>query len=251
LCRAGAPPARNAPVRAVMRSSIVLAATVLGASLITVTGKVVVTGDQEEVQFVRQDGKTCSLTFDGDKLSASCPIKDSSGMEARLAALEAQVRNLIPAPPPSPPPPSPPPPPPPPAAAPTAVGVQVRLGMYGNSNTLNLGSSFAHCTVSDVYCDTSKFSCSGSGTTMKITKTSGNGLASRAMKRNYICGAGNLPTSFTGSMSGNGIHYYKPSFATIAANGNEIKSISWSCSPAMPAYVYTSWNEDLSCTFTY
>jgi len=243
-------PRHEGAVNVIMRR-IVLAATVLGASLLTVAGKVVVTGDQEEVEFLRQDGKTCSLKFDGNKLSASCPIEDSSGMEARLRALEAQVRNLIPYPPPSPPPPSLSPPPPPPAAAPTAVGVQVRMGMYGDSNTLSLGSTFSHCTPSDVYCDTSKVSCSGSGTTMSITKTAGNGLGGRLMRRNYVCGAGNLPTSFIGSMSGNGVHYYRPTFATIAADGTEIKSISWSCSPAMPQYVYTSWNEALSCTLTY
>ena len=116
----GMPPRRHA-----------LVLCLLGAR--AVESKITVAGDQETVDFVRQDGKSCTLSFDGDKLSANCPI-EGLGLEARLAALEQKnaeledkLRKLLPAPPPSPPPlnpsplpappphPSPPPPPPPPA----------------------------------------------------------------------------------------------------------------------------------------
>ena len=101
----------------------VLAAFVLAS---VADAEVFVSGDRQEMLFIRQDGKNCTLTFNGDELSSTCPIKDAgaTALETRLAALEALVGSLLPPPPPpssppvqsphpSPPWPEPSPPPPP------------------------------------------------------------------------------------------------------------------------------------------
>ena len=130
-----------------------------------------------------------------------------------------------------------------------AVGLQVYMGMYGRPgrNHVDLGSSFASCTPSDVSCDATA-TCSGVGTSMRVDCTSC--LSAKLMARNYDCG-GNLPTSFTASMSGSGVHNYSPTFWTVDASGKFISPVQYTCAPVLARHLYPSWNLVTSCTLQY
>ena len=75
-------------------------------------------------------------------------------------------------------------------------------------------------------------------------------LGSTLMRTNFNC-AGTLPASFTGSMTGSGVHNYQPYFRTSSASGSVLGVVSYSCSPAVPQYMYNGWNFQYSCTLSY